>query len=239
MRRNKNILLFLFLSIFLVFNIACTKENIDSNNSDPNSKIVFTFIGDEYTSIGGNNFGENYVIENQGVLTEFPKIINVNTNRKFLGFYTNSSFSGEEVKLPFYSDKNVNLYAKWEELNTAYFEIINDSVYPFIESDGVYRSTNVANNTSSTLTILANKDVTISFEYFVYSEVNYDKIKIAVFNSLDEEVDLLVEKSRCENYEKISYSLIKGQKIKIFYIRDNTESVGEEHIFIKNVKKGD
>ena len=97
MRRNKNILLFLFLSIFIVFNTACTKENIDSNNSETNCKIVFTFIGDEFTSIGGNNFGENYVIENQGVLTEFPKIESAKLNRKFLGFYTNSSFSGEEV----------------------------------------------------------------------------------------------------------------------------------------------
>ena len=239
MRRNKNILLFLFLSIFIVFNTACTKENIDSNNSETNCKIVFTFICDEFTSIGGNNFGENYVIENQGVLTEFPKIESAKLNRKFLGFYTNSSFSGDEVQLPFYSDINVSLYAKWENANTSSFEIINDNVYPFIESDGVYRSTNVANNTSSTLTILANEDVTISFEYFVYGEINYDKIKIAVFNNLDEEISVLVEKSRCENYDKITYSLIKGQKIKIFYIRDLTESVGEKHIFIKNVKKGD
>ncbi len=236
MRRNKNVLLFLFLSIFLVVNFACSKE---SNDSELNNNVVFTFVADEYISIGGNNFGENYVIENQGVLKEFPKIINVKTDRKFLGFYTNSSFSGEEVKLPFYSDKNVNLYAKWEDVNIVSFEIINDNVYPFIESDGVYRSTNVANNTTSTLTILANENVTISFEYFVYSEVNYDKIRITVFNALDEEVSLLVEKSRCENYEKITYSLIKGQKIKISYIRDITESVGEEHIFIKNVKKGD
>ena len=110
------------------------------------------------------------------------------------------------------------------------YTITNDATYAFVETDGVLQSTNKAHSSSSSYVITANTTITITFEYNVSSESDYDKFYIY------HNTTLKVMKSGTSNsYTSYSITLNAGDTLTFKYTKDGSQSHGADCCYIKNL----
>ena len=108
--------------------------------------------------------------------------------------------------------------------------ITNDATYAFVENDGVLQSTNEANSSSSSYVITAYTTITITFDYNVSSESNYDNFYI-YHNDTQK-----VVKSGTENsYTSYSITINAGDTLTFMYTKDYSSYSGDDCCYIKNL----
>ncbi len=109
--------------------------------------------------------------------------------------------------------------------------IKNDSNYPFtISDDEVISSTNNRYSTSATLTITANKDMTVSFMYKVSSESYFDFLTIKKNNEQIKRVS-----GTNGSYESLTISLKAGDNLTFTYSKDGSGDHGDDCAYIKDL----
>ena len=110
------------------------------------------------------------------------------------------------------------------------YTITNDATYAFVETDGVLQSTNKAHSSSSSYVINATKTITITFEYKVSSESNYDKFYI--YHNTTQKV---VKSGTSNSYTSYSITLNAGDTLTFKYTKDGSQSSGNDCCYIKNL----
>ena len=110
------------------------------------------------------------------------------------------------------------------------YTITNDATYAFIETDGVLQSTNKAHSSSSSYVITAITTITITFEYNVSSESDYDKFYI--YHNTTEKV---VKSGTSNSYTSYSITLNAGDTLTFKYTKDGSQSSGADCCYIKNL----
>ena len=109
-------------------------------------------------------------------------------------------------------------------------EIINDTNHPFAELNGVLTSTNKAHKSSSIYAIQANVNVTITFEYNVSSESNYDKFYI-----YHNDTEKVVKSGTSNSYTSYTITLVAGDTLTFKYTKDSSNSQGDDCCYIKDL----
>ena len=97
----------------------------------------------------------------------------------------------------------------------------NSGTYPFVNTDGKWYSTNKGNSTSSTYTITIPCNCTVTIEYGVSSESNYDKFTIK------KNTTTLATISGSTTGSKI-LDLVTGDKLTFTYSKDSSASSGSD-----------
>ena len=110
------------------------------------------------------------------------------------------------------------------------YTITNDATYAFVETDGVLQSTNKAHKSSSSYVITANTTITITFEYNVSSESDYDKFYI--YHNTTQKV---VKSGTSNSYTSYSITLNEGDTLTFKYTKDSSQSSGDDCCYIKNL----
>ena len=108
----------------------------------------------------------------------------------------------------------------------------NSATDPFSYSNGVYTSTNKANNSSSTFTIEALYDCTLTIEYSVSSEENYDKLTISKGSTT------LATVSGTVSGKTLTVSMKAGDLVTLKYSKDSSESAGSDSASFKVTAEG-
>ncbi len=149
------------------------------------------------------------------------------TGYYFTGWYTSSSCS-TEYKFNSEITYDMTLYAGWTQ---GSYTVTNNSSSPWVESNGVLKSTNKSDSSSSIYKITASVTTTISFQYMVSSESNYDKLFIKKND------DTLVTLSGTTNsYTSYSITLNAGEYLSFTYSKDSSSSSGSDCAFIKDLQ---
>lgn len=97
----------------------------------------------------------------------------------------------------------------------------NSTSYPFTESDGWYVSTNKTKSTSSTYTVTAQHDCTLTLDYKVSSEANYDKLYVKRGSTQLDAISGEVTKSA-------TLTLEKGEVLTLTYTKDGRTDGGSD-----------
>ena len=109
----------------------------------------------------------------------------------------------------------------------------NDSSYPFELSDGIYESINKSNGSSSTFTLTALVDIEFTLKYFVSSESDYDKL-VVVKNGTE-----VITASGTPGWAEQEFTMSAGEVMTISYIKDGSNSSGEDCIRFELVMKSE
>lgn len=163
------------------------------------------------------------------------------------GFGVATMDDSSEVAYKVYSDKililaesgsyvlDLNKEANTYIVSTDSILYDNSSTYTFVLNDGVYTSNNQnVNSSSATLSILALKNVTISFKFKISSEANYDKFTVMV-NGV--EVDGLTKLSGTVDYSDTAttITLQAGDTLTFQYSKDSSGQSGDDAVCIKEI----
>lgn len=100
--------------------------------------------------------------------------------------------------------------------------IKNDGNYPFDLTEGIYSSTNKSNSSRAVFTATAMIDLEITFQYYVSSEANYDRL-IVKKNGTE-----ILNKSGLVDWNSMDISLNKGDILEISYSKDGSSASGED-----------
>ncbi len=109
----------------------------------------------------------------------------------------------------------------------GFYTFTNATNYPFSLADGVYSSTNKANNSSATATITIHRSGTIKIDYRTSTESSYDYLTIKL-NSTTK-----VSKSGNTSWASTTIPVVKGDKIYITYSKDGSQSSGTDSVYFK------
>ena len=99
--------------------------------------------------------------------------------------------------------------------------LTNSTSYPFTESEGWYVSTNKTKSTSSTFTVAAQHDCTLTLNYKVSSEANYDKLYVKHGSTQLDAISGEVTKST-------TVTLEKGDVLTLTYTKDGRTDGGSD-----------
>lgn len=161
---------------------------------------------------------------NDGDLLYYPDVP-TRDGYVFTGWYTDAdctqrySFSGTITE-------NMTLYAGW---GSEVYTVSNDSYYPWSLVDGVLTSTMKSHSNSSSYTITAATDVTVSFRYKVSSEANYDYLRIYVNGSR------VISVSGTTSYVNYTVNLSAGDTLRFTYSKDGSASSGSDCAYIADL----
>lgn len=100
--------------------------------------------------------------------------------------------------------------------------ITNKSSYPFTLTNGVYYSTNKSNSSSSEIRFTAKYDCTITLNYGVSSEEDYDKLKIYKNSSSQ-----AIISGEISDQTK-TLTLNAGEYVSVIYSKDSSQSDGSD-----------
>ena len=114
--------------------------------------------------------------------------------------------------------------------NIHNYPISNSAKYPFLfDENGLITSTNHDDYSSAELTITADRDMTVTFDYYVTSEEYCDVFRIYVKNDLVEEASGYTER------KTFSISLKKGDVLRLSYNKDSGVNAYEDCVYISNL----
>ena len=195
-----------------------------------------------YELNGGENHEGNparYTAETSTIILQTP----TKTGYTFNGWFAEETFENQVTAIPLGSYGDKAYYAKWAltEYTITYnyrdiivpsnpYDVTNNSIYPWALIDGVLTSgNNGINNSTSVYKITANSKVTVSFEYKVSSESNYDKLIIAL-NGIEK-----VNKSGTMSYESYTITLDAGDVLTFTYSKDGSQHSNDDNAYIKNL----
>ena len=117
---------------------------------------------------------------------------------------------------------------------TRAHKVSNNSSYPFRCNDSnllVPTNGGISNSTSS-FTLYVNTNATVTFEYKVSSEINYDYFKV-IRNGSNEEVAIAGNQS---SYESKSISLSAGEYLVFQYSKDSSQNVNDDCVYVRNLR---
>ena len=161
-----------------------------------------------------------------GQMLSYPTV-HTRIGYNFTGWYTSSDCS-TEYKFNSEITYDMTLYAGWTQGSCT---VTNDSSSPWVKSDGVLKSTNKSNSSSSTYKITTFYTTTISFQYMVSSESNYDKLVIAKNDNI-----LVTLSGTTNTYTSYSITLNAGEYLSFTYSKDGSQSSGSDCAFIKDLQ---
>ena len=113
-----------------------------------------------------------------------------------------------------------------------YYTITNDEINPWTETEGLLTSGGKGvNNAVSTYTIAADSSaITVTFEYKVSSEKNYDKFTIK------KGTEILVNGiSGSTEYQALTVTLQAGEVLTFTYSKDSSGNTGDDCAYIKGL----
>ena len=142
--------------------------------------------------------------------------------------------------------ENTVLYGKWEVEYHYVTEKDTDStyVYGFKETGGVYASTNKGVNSSKArMSVTAVQAGSVTFQYQISSESNYDKMSVYVGNTAKlsgfsgTSGDGMTSASAPEEGKWLTFTcdLEAGEKLEIRYEKDSSGNKGADTVWIRNV----
>lgn len=115
-------------------------------------------------------------------------------------------------------------------LSRYLYTVSNDSSYPFSIADNIIKSTNHTHNSTSTYTLKALQNSTVSFSYMVISESGYDYLHIKLNGSAK------ISLSGIHNsYTHYTVNLSAGDILTFSYSKDGSVSNREDCIYIKDL----
>ena len=128
-------------------------------------------------------------------------------------------------------DINKEGYINIDKKNTYSWLIDTNNKYLSSINKGIDNSTS-----ESIITIKPTANATLSFDYGVSSEANYDKLTISIMN--ENNTDVLVNSISGTKEDKVTnYNLEKDKTYKLIlnYKKDNKGNVGKDIGYIKNI----
>lgn len=237
-----------------ICNISGTSGSTQTASVDmaAGDKITFTYSKDESDSYGYDCgyitditvlFPVTYSFDsNGGSSVNSVTAISLDTIPKptksgyvFAGWYERSSLSGNPITAPYINTTDTTLYAKWIAASEA-TAITNNSTNKFTTLNGVTTSTNKGHGSSSTYTLTALADITVSFEYTVSSESNSDYFTIVQKFANGATNKQIAKISGTNNsWRTIAVTLEVGDSILFTYSKDSSESSGIDCGSIRNI----
>ena len=172
------------------------------------------------------DFGKGDALDMSAFVPEF-------TNGKVFDHWYLSDDNGATEKAVF-SDTtitaNTTVYCAWIDKPYSMKDTSKNAKYKFTYKDGVWTSGNrYQDNTTSSFTITALGDITVSFSYLCSSEV-WDKLTIKYGDS-----PAITEKCMT-SYASFECTLKAGETIVITYTKDSSDYDGDDRVYIKDLK---
>ena len=150
----------------------------------------------------------------------YSNILYFDEETKLVYNYINYSFNGEEL-----------YYGIICYIGDAYpFSYVNDLNYEFTVGTYEIRSTNHDDNSVSSITFRANKDLLVSFDYYTSCEENCDYLLVCVNG---EEIDKATGDDG--NVKHLELNLSEGDTLSFRYCKDSSVNNGEDCAYIKNL----
>ena len=113
----------------------------------------------------------------------------------------------------------------------ASLPLVNDTSSPFsIDENGVITSTNKVAYSSSTLTVTATTDMTVSFSYRTSSESGCDKLIIRKNNE-----ELVNCSGEIDSYTSMTVALRAGEELTFTYSKDGSVNEGNDCAYLKDL----
>ena len=213
------------------------------NFSEFAKKSEFASLGDGLYTVNKENYLYYVDIQNQLLSIdktvyntsyigkfnfEFGKYHFLYKTDKNTGERTYKALSSKMVEnFSTFTPNEINNYEPSTPSQQAY-TITNDLAHPFDFNGISYTSTNHADSSVSTLKITANYNLTLSFNYSVSSENNYDKLLI------EKNEDLLISASG-EQSDVCVVNMNYGEHLLISYSKDASNSSFNDNIVISNI----
>ena len=171
---------------------------------------------------------------------------------KFDGWYTNSGFtsSSKVTVTSYYPSGNTTLYAKWTSVSQNPYTISTDlgsqtisspdnvlsgktrKTFLISGSSYISNSKNI-DNSAAVMGITANSACTVSFNWSVSSESNYDKLYIWVVSS--GKTTTKVNGVSGSQTNSLNLTLNAGEELYIAYIKDGSQSGNNDQVTISNL----
>ena len=171
---------------------------------------------------------------------------------KFDGWYTNSGFtsSSKVTVTSYYPSGNTTLYAKWTSVSQNPYTISTDlgsqtisspdnvlsgktrKTFLISGSSYISNSKNI-DNSAALMGITANSACTVSFNWSVSSESNYDKLYIWVVSS--GKTTTKVNGVSGSQTNSLNLTLNAGEELYIAYIKDGSQSGNNDQVTISNL----
>ncbi len=118
------------------------------------------------------------------------------------------------------------LYAGWTQGECT---VENNSEIPWTYSDGVWTSANKDSYSDSSLTIIADSPMSLSFKYRTSCESGYDRLRIYLN-------DVELQSATGENeYEVFTVSMEAGDRLNISYSKDGSSSYGDDCAYVCDI----
>lgn len=172
------------------------------------------------------DFGKGDTLDMSAFVPEF-------TNGKVFDHWYLSDDNGATEKAVF-SDTtitaNTTVYCAWIDKPYSMKDTSKNAKYKFTYKDGVWTSGNrYQDNTTSSFTITALGDITVSFSYLCSSE-SFDKLTIKYGDSPT------ITKSGMSSYASFECTLKAGETIVITYTKDSSDHEDDDRVYIKDLK---
>lgn len=172
------------------------------------------------------DFGKGDTLDMSAFVPEF-------TNGKVFDHWYLSDNGGATEKAVF-SDTtitaNTTVYCAWIDKPYSMKDTSKNAKYKFTYKDGVWTSGNrYQDNTTSSFTITALGDITVSFSYLCSSE-SWDKLTIKYGDSPT------ITKKGMTSYESFECTLKAGETIVITYTKDGSDYEDDDRVYIKDLK---
>lgn len=172
------------------------------------------------------DFGKGDTLDMSAFVPEF-------TNGKVFDHWYLSDDNGATEKAVF-SDTtitaNTTVYCAWINKPYSMKDTSKNAKYKFTYKDGVWTSGNrYQDDTTSSFTITALGDITVSFSYLCSSEV-WDKLTIKYGTSPT------ITKSGMTSYASFECTLKAGETIVITYTKDRSDYDDDDCVYIKDLK---
>lgn len=183
--------------------------------------------------IYGNGVESKDVDFGKGDTLDMSAFVPELTNGKVFDHWYLSDDNGATEKAVF-SDTtitaNTTVYCAWIDKPYSMKDTSKNAKYKFTYKDGVWTSGNrYQDNTTSSFTITALGDITVSFSYLCSSEV-WDKLTIKYGDS-----PAITEKCMT-SYASFECTLKAGETIVITYTKDSSDYDGDDRVYIKDLK---
>ncbi|MBQ8392437.1 MAG: InlB B-repeat-containing protein [Clostridia bacterium] len=160
------------------------------------------------------------VVVNAGDTLTYPTVP-TRTNYVFTGWYTDADCTNEYT----FSNEitaDMTLYAGWGSYTV--------SSYYWTSSNGVLYSTNKNSSSSSYYQITAQSPITVTFQYRVSSEANYDYLYIRKNGA-----NVVPSISGNTSYTTCTVSLDTGDVLKFMYTKDGSQNRNDDCAYIKDL----
>ena len=110
------------------------------------------------------------------------------------------------------------------------YTVTNNSYSPFTYSDGILKSTNKTNSSSSSLIITATSALNVSLEYKASSESGWDYLRIKKNGS-----NVINSSGTSNQYQSYNVELNEGDTLTFIYEKDSSNSYGDDCAYFRNI----